>query len=93
MRTSFGIACMCIAAQSFALDWGMVKHALLTSTFGENYESHPVYQFHGSNRSSVRENHKELLARKVQPLNREQRQQAINAHHSIQARRARLGLK
>lgn len=29
----------------------------------------------------------------MQPLNREQRIQAINAHHNIQARRARLGLK
>ena len=50
MRTSFGIACMFMAAQTFAFEWADIKGVMLTSAFGEKYEDHPVYQFHGTNR-------------------------------------------
>ena len=92
MRTPFALACMSMAAHSYAFDWGMVKHSLLTSSLGNDYESHPIYQFHGSNRATIRENHQELFAKEVKPLTTAQRHQAINAHHNVQSRRARLGL-
>lgn len=69
----------------------MAKHSLLTSTMGTDYETHPVYQFHGTNRATARER----MAKHphdVPELSREHRIRAINAHHSLMARRERLGL-
>lgn len=54
MRTTFGLACMAMAAQAFAFDWDIVKHSFLTSSLGENYETHPIYEFHGTNRATAR---------------------------------------
>ena len=56
MRTSFGIACMCAAANAFDFDWANLKNTVLETTLGEDFESHPVYQFHGTDRRYVREN-------------------------------------
>jgi len=70
MRTSFGLACMAMAAQTYAFDWNIVKHAVLTSSLGEDYEQHPVYQFHGTNRSTARKNMEKHSDRKVADLSK-----------------------
>ena len=91
MRTSFGLACMTIAAQSYAFDWDLVKHSMLSSSLGENYETHPIYEFHGTNRATARQNMAKN-ERYVPDLSREHRRIAINARHSMMGRRERLGM-
>lgn len=91
MRTTFGLACMTIAAQSYAFDWDILKHALLTSSLGENYETHPIYEFHGTNRATARKRMAEN-PRYVPDLSREHRIKAINARHNMMDQRERLGM-
>ena len=92
MRTPFTLACMCIAAQTYAFDWDMVKHSLLSASLGENYETHPIYEFHGSNRATARQRMAKHGDRHVPELSRQHRIKAIDAHHNLMARRERLGL-
>lgn len=93
MRTSFSIACMCMAANALAFDWANMKESFLQTALGEEYESHPVYQWHGTNRRTVREGTlRKHHARKIKPLSVHHRNKAINARHTMMARRERLGM-
>ena len=91
MRTSFGIACAIMAANAYAFDWATFKHIALNATLGEHYESHPVYQFHGTDRRHVRE-HRRSNQRTLPPLSLHHRHKAIAARHSMMDRRERLGM-
>jgi hypothetical protein len=91
MRSYSALAAACIIAQAEAFDWGIVKTGLLQSTLGDDYESHPLYQFHGTRRSHARANMANHAGRKVS-LTKEQRHQGIEAHHNLMGRRERLGL-
>ena len=92
MRSLLAIASAGIAAQTYAFDWDMTKQFLLTSTFGEDYESHPIYQFSGTNRATVHASMAKHADRHQPQLTKSQRIMAIEAHHNTMERRERLGL-